>query len=84
MAETDFHNPDRIKLLIALKEALNDNVSSTAWAYLWLSDIDKLTILVDDAKRYPFLVQAALRNSEIERNLVRQCAFINFYIFSQF
>jgi hypothetical protein len=82
MAQTDFHDPDRIKLLTSLKEAIKDNVSSTIWAYLWLSDIEKLTELVDDAQRFPFLVQAALRNHEFERNIVRQCEFINFYIFS--
>jgi len=82
MAETEFHDPGRIKLLTALKEALNDNVSSTVWAYLWLSDIDKLMRLVDDAQRDPYLVQALLRITEIEGKIIQKCEFINFYTFS--
>jgi hypothetical protein len=75
MAETEFHDPDRIKLLTALKKALNDNVSSTVWAYLWLSDIDKLMRLVDDAQRDPYIIQALLRITETEGKIVQKCEF---------
>jgi hypothetical protein len=47
MAETEFHDPERIKQLTALKALLNYNTSSTIHAHLWLSDVDKLTILVN-------------------------------------
>jgi hypothetical protein len=48
MVETEYHDTDRVKLLTALKKALNCNISSTIWAFFRLSDIDKLRKLVDD------------------------------------
>jgi tetratricopeptide (TPR) repeat protein len=45
-ANTEFHDPERIKLLTDLKAVLNCNVSSTVHAHLWLSDIDELKALV--------------------------------------
>jgi hypothetical protein len=46
MVETEFRDPNRIKLLTTLKETLPNDQSPTGWAYLWLSDIDKLEKLV--------------------------------------
>jgi len=48
-------------------------VSSTAWACLWLSDIDKLTELVDNAQRIPIAHQALLTHPKIEQNIVQRC-----------
>jgi len=82
MVDTDFYDPDRIKLLTDLKTALNMTVSSTIWACLWLSDIDKLTQLIDWAQKRPYMIRLSLTGPNIGRNIVRQCEFINIYTFS--
>ena len=48
MAEAEFDDPTRIQLLTALKENTGTTISSTAWACLWLSDVDRLRQLVND------------------------------------
>ena len=48
--QTEFHDPVRIGLLTALKEAIMVDVPSTVWAYLWLGDLDKLRYFVDTAR----------------------------------
>jgi hypothetical protein len=52
MADTEFHHLERVSLLTALKNALNDDnvpsVPSTVWSYLWLSDIDRLRALAQN------------------------------------
>jgi hypothetical protein len=78
MADTDFHDPERISLLTTLKETLYGNVPSTVWACLWLSDIDKLRLLT----QCPHLVPLALLNRDITRNLVLLCESITLYTFS--
>ena len=49
---TEFDDPERMKLLEALKTALNSDTipSPTAWACLWLSDIDRLRDIVLQAQ----------------------------------
>src|SRR4051794_10263305 len=48
--QTEFHDPVRIGLLTALKEAIVVHVPSTVWACLWLSDLDKLRDFVDQLR----------------------------------
>jgi hypothetical protein len=50
--EADVTN--RIKLLTILKETLQDDVPSTVWACLWLSDMEKLEELVDQVQLQPY------------------------------
>jgi hypothetical protein len=80
MAETEYRDPDRVKLLTALKEALNCNVSSTIWAFLWLSDIDKLRKLVDDAQKDKFSVHSIFWAIDNGGKIVQKCRFINSYL----
>jgi hypothetical protein len=75
MAETEYNDPERIELLTALKEALNCNVPSIPWACLWLSDIDRLKKLVDDARRDSDLVMGYLWNVEKQQKIVQKCKF---------
>jgi len=82
MAETEFRDPNRIKLLTALEEALRNDQSPTVWAYLWLSDIDKLERLVNDTQRCRFVGQAILDGAVREGKVVEKCEFINVYTFS--
>jgi len=55
MADREFDEPDRIKLLKTLATALGFDVipAPTVWACLWLSDIDKLQELVRDIQTSP-------------------------------
>jgi hypothetical protein len=76
MAETEYDDPKRIELLTALKEALNCDVSSTAWACLWLSDIDKLEGLVGEARRIPYTIRISLKGVKSEGKIVEKCKFI--------
>jgi len=82
MVETEFRDPNRIKLLTTLKETLRNDQSPAVWAYLWLSDIDKLEKLVDDAQSSSFKGQATLDGAESHGKVVEKCEFINVYTFS--
>ena len=82
MVETEFRDPNRIKLLTTLKETLRNDQSPTIWAYLWLSDIDKLEKLVDDAQSSSFKGQTQLDGAESFGKVVEKCEFINVYTFS--
>jgi hypothetical protein len=81
MADTDFHDPDRIELLTALKKALNDDnvpsVPSTVWSYLWLSDIDRLRALAQNSQ-----LAGLLLITDSDKDIVLMCEFINLYPFS--
>ena len=82
MAETEFHDPERINLLADLKTALKHTVTSTVQAYLWLSDIDNLRRFVDDARRDDFAVKAVFDVIENRGKIVQKCERINFCTFS--
>jgi hypothetical protein len=83
MADTDFDDPERITLLTALKKILNDQgVPSTTWASLWVSHIDKLRSLVDDARRLAIFRAGLLSRDDTSQTLVKQCEFINLCTFS--
>lgn len=55
---SEFYEPERIRLLAELNDALDDdsNVLPTAWACLWLSDIDKLRKIVQLAQENSIFV----------------------------
>jgi hypothetical protein len=76
MAETEFRDLERIKLLNALRTALGTDVipSTTAWACLWLSDIDRLRERVRLAQMDPLPVLATFRDMEHSVRLVQKCA----------
>ena len=83
--QTEFHDPVRIELLTALKEAIRVDVPSTVWAYLWLSDFDKLRYFVDQVRlggNHLSSTRLALLNQETNKEIVLLCEFINLYTFS--
>jgi hypothetical protein len=82
MAETAFDDALRITVLTALKAALVDDVSSTTWAYLWLSDIDKLEEILEEAQRRPVFAKSFLVVAERYANVIQKCGLINFYTIS--
>ena len=71
--QAEFHVTDRVSLLKTLKNALNTDIPPTAWACLWLSDIDKLKELVDVAKRQPVVYQGYFKSIESEAKIVQKC-----------
>jgi len=71
--EAEFDSLDRISLLTTLKHALRENISPTAWACLWLSDIDTLKRRVQLAETDPFSVFSAFQTVESSVQLVPIC-----------
>ena len=81
MADTDFHDLERIGLLTDIQKALkkaspDGNVPSTIWSYLWLSDIDKLKTLAQN----PHLTRLLLITGS-DKDIVLMCEFIGLYTF---
>lgn len=76
-AYAEFHDPERIELLDALKTAVDSDVisSPTVWACLWLSNIDRLRELVRLAQMNPFWVLPTFQNIESSIRLVQTCRF---------
>lgn len=75
-ANTEFHDPERIKLLTDLKAVLNCNVSSTVHAHLWLSDIDELKALVDVERRKSGSAEAIFRVTDKDAKTIGKCESI--------
>jgi len=75
MADTEFRDEERIKLLEALKTALGSDTipSQTAWACLWLSDIDRLRYIVDNAQTNSYLWMTSFRDMETNAKIVQKC-----------
>ena len=71
--QAEFHVTDRISLLKTLKNALNADIPPTAWACLWLSDIDKLKELVGEAKRQPLTYYGYFQWIESGAKIVQKC-----------
>ena len=71
--QAEFDVPDRISLLTTLKNALNADIPPTAWACLWLSDIDKLKELVNVAKQQPIVYHAYFNSIESQAKIVQKC-----------
>jgi hypothetical protein len=81
-ANTEFHDPERIKLLTDLKAVLNCNVSSTVHAHLWLSDIDELKALVDVERRRSGSAEAIFRVTDKDAKTIGKCESVSVYTFS--
>jgi hypothetical protein len=79
MMDAEFHDPERIELLQALETALGVDAipSPTAWACLWLSDMDRLRDLVRDAQERPLLLVSFFQTVELSGKLVQKCEFTN-------
>lgn len=78
MADTEFHDEERIGLLEALKTALGSDTipSQTAWACLWLSDIDCLRRLVHSTQAHRYILIPIFQNMERSAKIVQKCVFI--------
>jgi hypothetical protein len=80
--EAEFNNPRRKELLKALKGALlADTIQPTAWACLWLSDIDKLKELVALSQAAPTFVRSTLEGVEVFARIVPTCKLLSFILF---
>jgi hypothetical protein len=80
--EAEFDDPHRKELIEALKDALFiDNIRPTAWACLWLSDIDKLKDLVALSQAAPTFVQSTLEGVEVFTRIVPTCKLLSFILF---
>jgi hypothetical protein len=71
--QAEFHVTDRISLLKTLKNALDADIPPTVWACLWLSDIDKLKVLVNVAKEEPSMLRNHFGSIERETRIVQKC-----------
>jgi hypothetical protein len=71
--QAEFHVTERIDLLKALKKALDAHIPPTVWACLWLSDIDKLKVLVNIAKENPSALQDHFKSIESKTKIVQKC-----------
>jgi hypothetical protein len=80
--EAEFDNPRRTELLEALKDALlTDTIRPTAWACLWLSDIDKLENLVAQSQASPIPIKATLEYIESQARIVPTCRLLALTLF---
>jgi len=80
MAEEEFNDPQRIDLINALKSVVPVIPSSTTWACLWLSDIDKLRLCVQNAMASPKSFRLSAKAIEAA-NLIPKCWFTNLIFF---
>ena len=71
--QAEFHVTRRIGLLKTLKNALHVDIPPTVWACLWLSDIDKLTELVNDAREMPHIIENHFKLIEDKARIVQIC-----------
>jgi hypothetical protein len=71
--QAEFHVTERIGLLKTLKNALDVDIPPTVWACLWLSDIDKLKVLVNTAKAAPSMLEGHFKSIERETRIVQKC-----------
>jgi hypothetical protein len=70
--QAEFDVPGRLNLLTTLKNVLNVDIPPTAWACLWLSDIDKLEELVNGAKQQPVQCYNYFQSIESEAKIVQK------------
>jgi hypothetical protein len=80
MADTEFHDPERMKLLEALKTVLDSDTIPypTVWACLWLSDVDCLRDIVHQAQSSHLglnTLMSTFRDMERSTKIVQQCVF---------
>jgi hypothetical protein len=76
--EAEFNDPRRKELLQALKNALSGYaaIRPTAWACLWLSDIDSLVNLVTLAQTTPAATVGFFEAIEVSTRIVPICRMI--------
>jgi hypothetical protein len=80
--EAEFDDPRRKELIESLKDALlADTIRPTAWACLWLSDIDKLKNFVALSQAQPTFVKLALDGMEDLVRIVPTCKLLSFTLF---
>ena len=71
--QAEFRVTERINLLQTLKNALNTDIPPTVWACLWLSDIDRLKVLVNTAKELPAPIPVYFQAIESKARIVPKC-----------
>ena len=71
--QAEFHVTERIGLLKTLKNTLDVDIPPTVWACLWLSDIDKLKVLVNTAEMAPSILERHFKSIEHETKIVQKC-----------
>jgi hypothetical protein len=77
MAEVEFLDPCRQELLQALNDALPaDTIRPTAWACLWLCDIDKLVDHLALARTMPTAAVLCFEGMELLTRIVPTCRMI--------
>jgi hypothetical protein len=80
--EAEFNDPRRKELLQALKKVIPAvTIGRTAWACLWLSDIDMLEDITALAQARPIFAQATLVAVELVARIVPICKLINLVLF---
>ena len=76
MADAEFDEPERMKLLEDLITALeSDTIPPTAWVCLWLSDVDSLRKLVREAQVNPLAQMSFFLTMERDVKIVQKCVF---------
>jgi hypothetical protein len=71
--QAEFHIRDRMSLLKIMKSALIADIPPTVWACLWLSDVDKLRVLVNMAIQQPLVCHVLFQWIESEAKIVQKC-----------
>jgi hypothetical protein len=76
--EAELHDPRRRKLLQALNDALPafETLLPTAWACLWLCDVDKLVGLLALAQTTPTAALGFFDSMEVSARIVPTCRMI--------
>ena len=84
--EAEFHDTHRKELLQALKDALPaKSIRPTAWACLWLGDLDKLEDFLALAQRKPVdatMAAYSLESVEVTARIVPTCGLLAFVLFN--
>lgn len=74
----EFNDPERLSLLKELDTALHSELSSTAWACLWLSDIEKLKVLVGHIQNDPCSYEIFFP-TRVLLSIVRRCKLVGLH-----
>jgi len=75
--DEEFSQPRRIQLIQALQGALpDDTIPPTAWACLWLSDLDMLEEIVKQAKAAPLFAACFFQCVETNPKIAQTCKLL--------
>jgi hypothetical protein len=75
--EAELHIPSRLELLQALNDALPaDAIQPTAWACLWLAEVDKPRELLTLAQKMPNIALGYFSSLETNARIVPTCRMI--------